>query len=654
MSQSASGFPSLRERVFQGSKVAYFGTSTDLSSGRPSKYKEWTEERMAIAMRSVLEGKSIRRAAMESGVPKSTLGDRISGRVLPGTKSGPHSYLTTEEEEELATFVTRCATIGYGKTRKDVLALVQRICASRGLCVTVSSGWWDSFVQRYPNLTLRAPAPLSHARSNASSYDVVESYFDLLEETLVENDLLNKPGQLYNMDESGMPLDPKSPKIVHIRGVKNPLSNCSNTKAQITIVGCVSAAGQILPPMVVWDRKTLTPKLAEGEVPGTIYGLSPKGWMDQELFDLWFTRHFLRFIPPVRPVLLIMDGHSSHYCPDTIRLAAKEQIIVFTLPPNTTHLTQPLDKGVFGPLKVCWREVCHSFLVKNPGKVITRYDFSALFSEAWFKAMRPENAIAGFKVTGIYPLDRGAIKIPGTEEEVRALAAKSELAFIPLYTPSKRRHASLSSYSAMEMEHFECSYELPVSRYRDWLKSHHPEDIQDSSTSFDSVPSTPLSLTPPPSLPPYLPATRQPALRKFVSVPCLLEKKSEYQPPEKSSARVLTSSECLQKLLEKEEEKLSVQRKKDENKRKREENRKKREENKREKMRRKKRPAKAQKGADSSSFTEEVALFTTRYENGYDIPQKRYVQWLQTHDPSEVQRLLRLSSMSMILSPLFY
>ena len=283
----------------------------------------------------------------------------------------------------------------------------------------------------------------------------------------------------------------------------------------------------------------------------------------------------------MRLVLLIMDGHSSHYCPDTIRIAAKEQIIVFTLPPNTTHLTQPLDKGVFGPLKACWHEVCHGILVKNPGKIITRYDFSALFSEAWFKAMRPENAIAGFKVTGICPFDRNAIKIPGSVEEGKALTAKSDLAFIPLYTPSKRRHASVSKYSATEMEHFECSYQLglnPASRYRDWLKVHHPEEIQDSSTSFDSVLSTPLSLTPPPSPLAYLAAGRQPALRKFVSVPCLLEKKSNYQPPEKSSARVLTSSECLQKLLKKEEEKLAKQKKKDENKRKREENRKRREE----------------------------------------------------------------------------
>ena len=198
--------------------------------------------------------------------------------------------MLTAEEEELATFVTRAA-IGYGKTRRDVMALVQRICESRRLEVTISSGWWDSFVRSYPNLTLRAPVPLSRARSIASCYDVIESYFNLLEETLVENDLLDKPGQLYNMYESGMPLDPKPPKVIHVRGVKNPLSNCSGTKAQITIVGCVSAAGQVLPPMVVWDRKTLTPKLAEGEVPGTIYGLSPKGWMDQELFNQAFSYH---------------------------------------------------------------------------------------------------------------------------------------------------------------------------------------------------------------------------------------------------------------------------------------------------------------------------------------------------------------------------
>ena len=31
-------------------------------------------------------------------------------------------------------------------------------------------------------------------------------------------------------------------------------------------------------------------------------------------------------VPPAfRPVVLLMDGHSSHFCPDMIRMAAKEK-----------------------------------------------------------------------------------------------------------------------------------------------------------------------------------------------------------------------------------------------------------------------------------------------------------------------------------------
>ena len=90
-----------------------------------------------------------------------------------------------------------------------------------------------------------------------------------------------------------------------------------------------------------------------------------------------------------------MDGHSTHYCSSTIRAAAKHQIILFTLPPNTTHISQPLNKGVFGPLKVNWEQVCHQYLSENPGKVVSRTS-----------ALTVGNIQAGFETTGIYPLDR--------------------------------------------------------------------------------------------------------------------------------------------------------------------------------------------------------------------------------------------------------
>ena len=111
------------------------------------------------------------------------------------------------------------------------------------------------------------------------------------------------------------------------------------------MVACVSASGFCIPPLVIINRKSLPSYYKVDEVPGTKYGLSARGWIDQVLFHEWFHLHFVRYLPSERPILLLMDGHSSHFCPDTIRLAAEQDVIIFVLPPNATHLLQPLDKG---------------------------------------------------------------------------------------------------------------------------------------------------------------------------------------------------------------------------------------------------------------------------------------------------------------------
>ena len=158
-----------------------------------------------------------------------------------------------------------------------------------------------------------------------------------------------------------MPFDPTPPLVVARRGQKHPSAVGSGDKSQVTVLACCSAAGYAVPPFVIFDRKSLKPDLTNGEVPGTVYGLSSKGWIDGELFSLWFSKHFLAHAPPVRPLLLLMDGHSSHFKPEVIKRAAEEQVVIFCLPPHTTHLTQPLDKGCFGPLKAHWREECWSY-----------------------------------------------------------------------------------------------------------------------------------------------------------------------------------------------------------------------------------------------------------------------------------------------------
>ncbi len=84
----------------------------------------------------------------------------------------------------MVTFPSRCASIGYAKSRKEVLALVQRILDSRGMERTVTNGWWESFCRRHPTLTLHAAIPLSIVRAKATDPEMLSRYFDLLERTL--------------------------------------------------------------------------------------------------------------------------------------------------------------------------------------------------------------------------------------------------------------------------------------------------------------------------------------------------------------------------------------------------------------------------------------------------------------------------------------
>lgn len=172
-----------------------------------------------------------------------------------------------------------------------------------------------------------------------------------------------------------------------------------------------------------------------------MYGLSSNGWMDGELFHQWFTYQFLAHAPPSRPLLLLMNGYSSHFVPDAIRMVAEESVILFCLPPHTTHLTQPLDKRIFALLKSYWKEACHNYTSKNGGKMTTRFTFSQVFSHVWFQAMTMANIISGFRMTGIYPLNCLALhpkeQCSGKFRPDR-LAQKTGLKFIPLYSPARR------------------------------------------------------------------------------------------------------------------------------------------------------------------------------------------------------------------------
>lgn len=254
---------------------------------------------MEKAYETVQSGETIRVVAEKYNVPKSTLYDHVSGKVVLQSRSGPERYLSDEQEEQLAKWLLRCASIRYAKSKKKVLGVVSTIFIKKkdAETIIVSKGWWESFRRRHPQPTIRCAETLSYTRAVTTNQETLDQYFDILEATLSDNGLLDKPSQIFNCNESGFPLGHEGGKLIRGKGWKHFCVVGSSSQDHITVLACVSAAGNFIPPLIVYDRKNIKKEFHNGEIPGTLYGTSKKGWIDAELFEQWFS-HLLDHAPP--------------------------------------------------------------------------------------------------------------------------------------------------------------------------------------------------------------------------------------------------------------------------------------------------------------------------------------------------------------------
>ena len=77
-------------------------------------------------------------------------------------------YIKSVQLPRLRPIAARYTTIGFGRSRQEVLAIVERVLSSQGIEKRVSGGWWISFVQRHSIIVLRNPASQSVARVKGS------------------------------------------------------------------------------------------------------------------------------------------------------------------------------------------------------------------------------------------------------------------------------------------------------------------------------------------------------------------------------------------------------------------------------------------------------------------------------------------------------
>ena len=93
-----------------------------------------------------------------------------------------------------------------------MLAIAELTAIDKGLLKSscINEGWWRRFLECQSDLSLRQGDSTAHVRMDAVNKETMDQYFSLLYDTLRTHDLLEKPSQIYNIDDSPKPSTTKS------------------------------------------------------------------------------------------------------------------------------------------------------------------------------------------------------------------------------------------------------------------------------------------------------------------------------------------------------------------------------------------------------------------------------------------------------------
>ncbi|XP_049884506.1 uncharacterized protein LOC126379735 [Pectinophora gossypiella] len=235
--------------------------------------------------------------------------------------------------------------------------------------------------------------------------------FKLYLQVLTENDLLDKPDRIFNIDETGVQLNNTPGKVIVTKGTKSVHSITSGEKGEtMSIIACCNAAGNFLSPVVIIKGVNKKPEFLDGLPHGSdVYMNKKSAYVNAELFQKWLVQHFVPRKPQGK-VILLLDGHSSHTnSVEMLETAEENGIILFCLPSHSTQALQPLDRSFFKPFKTFFAAETKNWMLTNKEKKINRLIAGKLIGNAWIRATTPSNAISGFRACGIYPYNPAAI-----------------------------------------------------------------------------------------------------------------------------------------------------------------------------------------------------------------------------------------------------
>lgn len=397
------------------------------------KYMDYSAAKMDEAL-SELRSHTLtqRQAAIKYNIPRSTLKNKLKG-AHPGDAGGP-TVFSKEDEATFKSYIVTASEYGFPVDSFDLRCIVKGYADRKGITIRQfkknmpGKEWITSFLKRHQDLTIRFASNIKRKRAEVGP-TVIEEYFQNLSKELEGVDACN----IWNYDETNLTDEPGQKKVVTKRGCKYPERIINSTKSCVSLMFCGNGEGELLPPYIVYKAESLWSTWMQDGPKNARYNRSRSGWFDHVCFEDWF---FTLLLPRIKKGsgkhVIIGDNLSSHISIAVLEACQQNNIAFVSLPPNATHLAQPLDVAFFRPMKIAWRQIISEWKEKGKGRrlpSIPKDEFPRLLNSLMtkLKARGSENLKAGFRKTGIYPLDKTQILSRLPSADSNASGTTSEL-----------------------------------------------------------------------------------------------------------------------------------------------------------------------------------------------------------------------------------
>lgn len=321
--------------------------------------KQYTEDEFQAALQAIACGMSIRQASKTWAIPNTSIRNRLRGVQARCRAHEPEQRLSGTQEAHLVTWTLIQAELGLPPTHKEVRQLAERVLRAKGDPQPLGKRWINSFLARHPSLKVQRLQRMDLQRVNGATVEKIREWWQRLEHPEVRP---IKPENRWNMDEAGVIEGQGSNGLVlGSRNTKPIIKKQPGGRGWIIFIECISAAGQALPPLVIYKGKSVQQQWFPTDMApyeGWTFTATFNGWTDNDTAFEWLKTIFLPNIIPEtlgNIKLLIIDGYKSHTTPGFMAECFENNVYIVYLSAHTFHVLQPLDLTVFSTLKETYR-----------------------------------------------------------------------------------------------------------------------------------------------------------------------------------------------------------------------------------------------------------------------------------------------------------